>query len=77
MEHTAPFERVPQEAARKRQALTVRTGVRAGAEEVNPGPTTPTTPATPAMPATTEAANTITMKLDDLVKMLQCFGSSA
>jgi hypothetical protein len=78
MEHTEQLDRVPQVTARTRQAaLIVRTGVRAGAEEVNPGPTTPTTPAMPAMPAMPEAANTITMKLDDLVKMLQCFGSSA
>ncbi len=71
MEHTAPFERVPQEAARKRQALTVRTGVRAGAEEANPSPMAPTAP------STAEAADTITIKLADFVKMMKCFGSSA
>ena len=71
MKHTTQLERAPQTAARKRQALIVRTGVRAGAEEAIPAPTVATAPSAP------EAADTITIKLADLVKMMQCFGGSA
>jgi len=74
MKHTTQLERAPQTAARKRQALIVRTGVRAGAEEAIPAPTVSTVATAPSAP---EAADTITIKLADLVKMMQCFGGSA
>ena len=77
MERNEQPERDTQAVTRKRQALRVRTGVRAGAEEVSPAPTT-VAPAAPALPAApTEVAKTITIKVDDLVKLLQGFGGSA